>query len=345
MSSSRWRRPRLPAPEKPFRDELLSIERLEERALALAASFTVDPNPRRRARDIFPRFDDNVRVLRARLPHAGRRRPDRAVRHAGGRVAARQLPPGRVGDPRHPPATCPRAYYRAAADARLARARRPRAHLRDGRRADPPQRQPARSPAARSLFLNSYQRVAPLTIGELWAWPSMLKLALIENLRRLAEELLSARAARRAADALRVERRRRAAAPARCRPAPTPAFVVQLLHRVREYGLRLSAVRAAPWTTHLAAQQTTAEDAIRGEHQRQARGAGVGGQRHHQPAPLLDARLAASTSSRSAWSSRCCSAIRRASTAGWTSCSRDRAAAGGRGAGRRRAAKARCASR
>src|SRR5437867_11845201 len=57
------RRP--PAIEKPLRDELLSIERLEERALALAARFTVDPNPRRRAGDTFPRFEDNVRVLRA----------------------------------------------------------------------------------------------------------------------------------------------------------------------------------------------------------------------------------------------------------------------------------------
>ena len=47
---------------KPFRDELLSIERLEERALALAASFTVDPNPRRRSSSIFPRFDQNARV-------------------------------------------------------------------------------------------------------------------------------------------------------------------------------------------------------------------------------------------------------------------------------------------
>ena len=41
-----------------------------------------------------------------------------------------------------------------------------------------------------TLFLNSYQRVAPLTLGELWAWPSMLKLALIENLRRLADEIM-----------------------------------------------------------------------------------------------------------------------------------------------------------
>src|SRR5260221_11566543 len=55
---------KVPSSEKPFRDELLSIERLEERALALAASFTIDPSPRRPARDIFLRFDDNARVLR-----------------------------------------------------------------------------------------------------------------------------------------------------------------------------------------------------------------------------------------------------------------------------------------
>src|SRR6185436_5557682 len=66
-------------------------------------------------------------------------------------------------------------------------------------------------------FLNSYQRVAPLTIGELWAWPSMLKLALIENLRRLAEELLAARAARVDADTY-IASATRAAASARCRP-------------------------------------------------------------------------------------------------------------------------------
>jgi cyclic beta-1,2-glucan glucanotransferase len=52
-----------PTVEKPLRDELLSIERLEERALGLAASLTVDPNPRHRAHDTFPRFEENVRVL------------------------------------------------------------------------------------------------------------------------------------------------------------------------------------------------------------------------------------------------------------------------------------------
>ncbi|MCJ7588639.1 MAG: hypothetical protein MUQ00_12175, partial [Candidatus Aminicenantes bacterium] len=56
---------RAPHPaEKPLRDELLSIERLEERARALAARFTIDPHPRRAARNVLPRFEDNARVLR-----------------------------------------------------------------------------------------------------------------------------------------------------------------------------------------------------------------------------------------------------------------------------------------
>ncbi len=59
---SGWQLP--PRAEKSLRDELLSIDRLEERAKALAARFPVHPNPRRVARDVFPRFDDNSRLLR-----------------------------------------------------------------------------------------------------------------------------------------------------------------------------------------------------------------------------------------------------------------------------------------
>ncbi len=39
-------------------------------------------------------------------------------------------------------------------------------------------------------FLHAFQSVAPLTIGELWAVPTMLRLVLIENLRRLAERMV-----------------------------------------------------------------------------------------------------------------------------------------------------------
>ena len=119
-------------------------------------------------------------------------------------------------------------------------------------------------------FLDGFQTIAPLTIGELWAWPSMLKLALIENLRRLAEETLEARAARRAADGYvgRIDAGGKGAVP----PLPRElhaAHVVQLLQRVREYGPRLSAVRR-DLDAHLARGGLTAEEAIRGEHQREA---------------------------------------------------------------------------
>ena len=98
----------------------------------------------------------------------------------------------------------------------------------------------------------------------------MLKLALIENLRRLADEVLVARAARRAADAYvaRIDAVGKGA-PGSLPVALHTAGIVQLLQRVREYGPRLSAVRAG-LDEHLARGHVTSEDAIRSEHQRQA---------------------------------------------------------------------------
>src|SRR5581483_3983602 len=49
-------------------------------------------------------------------------------------------------------------------------------------------------------YIQSYQSVAPLTIGELWAVPIMLRLGLIENVRRLTEQEIAARAERALAD-------------------------------------------------------------------------------------------------------------------------------------------------
>ena len=257
-----------PPPEKPFRDELLSIERLEERALALAASFTIDPSPRRRARNIFPRFDDNARVLRA----AYRTLAD-DVRTGQFVTAAAEwlldnfhLITSEIRDIHQ---NLPGTYYRQLPT--LA-SRDQAGHTRiyamavelirhSDSRIDRQQL---------AMFVNSYQRVAPLTIGELWAWPSMLKIALIENLRRLATETLDSRTARLAADAY-VEQIERDVSDA-ARPLPSTlntASVVQLLHRAREYGLRLPSIRTAV-EEHLAAQETTVEATIRGEHQRQA---------------------------------------------------------------------------
>ena len=39
-------------------------------------------------------------------------------------------------------------------------------------------------------FVEAFQSVTPLTIGELWALPTMLRLVLLENLRRLADRMV-----------------------------------------------------------------------------------------------------------------------------------------------------------
>ncbi|RYY03398.1 MAG: cyclic beta 1-2 glucan synthetase [Gammaproteobacteria bacterium] len=44
-----------------------------------------------------------------------------------------------------------------------------------------------------SRFISAYQTIVPLTLGELWAIPIMLRLALIENLRRVASHITAAR--------------------------------------------------------------------------------------------------------------------------------------------------------
>ena len=52
----------------------------------------------------------------------------------------------------------------------------------------------SRIPTARSTsdrFLEAYQRVQPLTIGELWALAITLRITLVENLRRLAEAIVA----------------------------------------------------------------------------------------------------------------------------------------------------------
>ncbi len=52
-----------------------------------------------------------------------------------------------------------------------------------------------------SRFVEAYQRVQPLTIGELWALAITLRITLVENLRRLAEVIVSQLRASRSADA------------------------------------------------------------------------------------------------------------------------------------------------
>ena len=256
------------APEPPLRDELLSIERLEERAKALAARFTLDPNPRSVARSVYQRFDDNARVLRraylklAEDVHGG----EFVTPAAEWLLDNYHLIASEVRDVRQ---NLPRGYFRELPKLAL---REQAGHARVYAMAvELIRHSDSRLDRHQLLrFMNSYQTVAPLTIGELWAWPSMLRLGLIENLRRLAEEMIHSRAAREAADTdvARVDDAGQRAQPPM--PATLPdAYVVQLLQRVREYGPRLTGLREAV-EAHLAGRRMTSEDVIRNEHQRQA---------------------------------------------------------------------------
>jgi cyclic beta-1,2-glucan synthetase len=257
-----------PALDKPLRDELLSIELLEERARALAARFTVDPEPPRSSRRGYPRLEENARLLEeAYRTLVGDVHRGEFVTPATEWILDNyHLVVGEIHDVRR---NLPRGYYRELpklATRELAGTARVYALALElighsDSRLDRPKL---------VRFLKSFQAIAPLTIGELWAWPSMLRLALIENLRRLAASTLEARRARLAADAFvaRIDAQGGGALP----PLPghlQTAFLVQVLQRVREYGPRLAAVRAAV-DEHLAAQQWSAEDAIRAEHQEQA---------------------------------------------------------------------------
>ena len=51
-------------------------------------------------------------------------------------------------------------------------------------------------------FVRAYQSVEPLTIGELWAVAITLRIVLVENLRRVAQRIVTSRLARQEADAV-----------------------------------------------------------------------------------------------------------------------------------------------
>ena len=130
-------------------------------------------------------------------------------------------------------------------------------------------------------FAVAYQRVAPLSIGETWAIPIMLRLGLVEELRRLADGVVAARRSREQAPAW----------DARARPHPTSgrsrrsagccgrgasedgrlsaAFVVELLQWLRDQPLTAGPAWQALQRA-LEAQDDSAEEMLRVEHQREA---------------------------------------------------------------------------
>ncbi|HEV8617073.1 MAG TPA: glucoamylase family protein [Methylomirabilota bacterium] len=261
--------------EEPIRAELFGIERLEQHAGSLAAAQPV-MRERARGRRLLPRVEDNGRVLREAYRIVARAiREERAITPAAEwlvdnfhvvdeqlREIRDDLPPGfyrelpKLAD--GPFAGYPRVYglawaFVAHTDSRL-------------------------DPETLRRFVRAYQRVQPLTIGELWAVAITLRVVLVENLRRLAGAIVSGREARQDADALADDVLGLDGGGAD--PSVTglqwvedgplvTAFAVQLVQRLREQDPAVTP--ALVWLTQrLAAQGTTADDIVRVEHQRQA---------------------------------------------------------------------------
>jgi cyclic beta-1,2-glucan synthetase len=126
-------------------------------------------------------------------------------------------------------------------------------------------------------FVRAYQRVQPLSIGEIWAVAIHLRVALVENLRRLAQQIIGARHARAAADELADRLLGLSGRPAedmddvlgRLGDAPVVgAFAVELVQRLRDQDA--SVMPALVWLNErLSAQGTTVHDVVGGEHHAQ----------------------------------------------------------------------------
>ncbi|OLE54438.1 MAG: hypothetical protein AUG51_08195 [Acidobacteria bacterium 13_1_20CM_3_53_8] len=263
--------------EEPIRDELYSVERLEQKAEALAAEHKISPG-RRRGRRLMPGLEENGRQLVAAyrsLAEAIRR--ERTISPAAEwlvdnfhiveeqlREIRQDLPGGYYYElPKLAEGDLvgyPRIYAIALAliahtDSRL-------------------------DTETLKRFIRAYQRVTPLTIGELWAVAITLRLALVENLRRLATRIVAAREAREEADALAdqlletVERQPESLASLLAgrlgkREDLDRAFVVQLTQRLRDQDPAIMPV--FDWLDRqLKKREQSTEQIVHLEHQRQA---------------------------------------------------------------------------
>jgi cyclic beta-1,2-glucan synthetase len=117
-------------------------------------------------------------------------------------------------------------------------------------------------------FVTAFQSITPLTMGELWAWPSVLKLALLDYLRVRADLLAANRDHRAAADRLAASLG--TGAGRRTWPHDVHhAFVVRLLQRAQGHEAEAGPLRNE-LDAALERSGQSLEDVIRAEGQHQA---------------------------------------------------------------------------
>ena len=259
---------------EPIRAELFSAERLEQHAESLAAAQTVtlEPVP---GRPLLPRVLENGRVLvEYYRVTSDAIRQDQAITPAtewlvdNFYIVEEQL--REIRD------DLPAGYYRKLP--KLASG-----HLEGYPRvfgvawAYVAHTDSRFDPELIQRFVNAYQRLQPLTSGELWAVAITLRIVLVENLRRLAENMVRSRRAREEADLLADSLLgtggRELIAPAAAlrqfenKPLER-AFAVQLVQRLRDMDPKVGPILI--WLDErLDAQGTTADEIVRAEHQDQ----------------------------------------------------------------------------
>ena len=183
----------------PVREELFGVERLEQHAKSLAAAQSITAKPQA-VLPLRARLDDNAAVLlaayrasaaelasgRSVVPAAQWLLDDYHLVDEQIREIRNDLPPGyyrQLSKLAEGPFTgYPRVFGIAWAFV---------AHT-----------DSYFDPVVLRRFVLAYQQVQPLTIGELWAIAITLRIVLVENLRRLTDQITCGRALRAEADAL-----------------------------------------------------------------------------------------------------------------------------------------------
>jgi cyclic beta-1,2-glucan synthetase len=260
--------------ENLVRDELFSVERLEQHAASLAAAQQTTPRPIR-CPPLSVRLGANEEVLLSAYRAIARAvDEDRLITPAAEwlldnyhlvdaqiREIREDLPPGFYRElPKL--ASGPFAGYPRVFGIAWAFVAHTDSHF---------------EPEMLIRFVRAYQKVQPLSIGELWAIAITLRIVLIENLRRAAQRILQSRTAREAADDIAdrllgvngqiadpgvLLERHDAHAPL------NTSFVVQLVQRLRDQDPDVTP--SLMWLEErIAAQGTTVDAAVRDEHQRQ----------------------------------------------------------------------------
>ena len=270
------RKPSRDTDEKPFNAEFYSVERLEQYAQTLASQQKTVT--RKGHAQLLPRLAENGRILEtAYKALVEALRQGRAISPAAEWLVDNyHIVEEQLREIRH---DLPKSYYHELPK------------LAEGELADYPRiyavalalithTDSRLDTNTLRRFIAAYQTVAPLSIGELWAVAITLRLALVENLRRLAIAIARARFDRDEADKLADKLLELASLnPAvittyvterlEKRDEMPQSFIVELVQRLREQ--HPSVMPVMDWLERqLAKEGASVEQIIHNEHQHQA---------------------------------------------------------------------------